>query len=61
MARRTVGLRKRKGQPKVVDQICDSGLDYHEGLSANQVKVILHELGFDQRADVLPDYFYARC
>ena len=48
MARRTVGLRDRKSKPKVDTEIFPYGLDYHEGLSPNQVKVILREFGFDK-------------
>lgn len=49
MARRTVGLRSRKSLPKMYDEILSFGLDYHEGLSVNQVKIILRELGFSNK------------
>lgn len=47
MARRNAGLRDRKSQPKVDTKVFPYGLDYHEGLSSNQVKIILREFGFD--------------
>jgi len=47
MARRVNGLRNRKVQPKMDTEILSYGLDYHEGLSPNQVSVILREFGFD--------------
>lgn len=49
MARRTKRLGNLRGKPKMDTEILSYGLDYHEGLSANQVKVILRELGFDHR------------
>lgn len=49
MARRTTGLRNRKSLPKMDTEIPSSGLDYHEGLSANQVKIILREFGFNDK------------
>lgn len=49
MARRTTGLRNRKSLPKMDAEIPSHGLDYHEGLSANQVKIILREFGFSNK------------
>lgn len=49
MAGRTTGLRNRKSKSKVDDQVFPYNLDYHEGLSYNQVKVILYEFGFDHK------------
>lgn len=48
MARRTARIRERKSKPKMDTEILSYGLDYHEGFSRNQVKVILREFGFDR-------------
>ena len=47
MARRTDRLGNSQSKPKVERVVRQASLDYHEGLSANQVKIILHELGLD--------------
>jgi hypothetical protein len=45
MAGSTNHLRMRKNKPKVDGSVYARRLDYHEGLSLNQVAVILKELG----------------
>jgi len=61
MARRSTGLRSRKSLPKMDTEILSSGLDYHEGLSANQVKVILRELHFsDKQLSKFNDWMYGQ-
>lgn len=47
MVRRATGLRNRKSKSKVDIKVCQDRFDYHEGLSLNQVKIILAEFGFD--------------
>lgn len=47
MGRRANGLGNLQGKRKVGNKIPVDGLDYHEGLSANQVKIVLAEFGFD--------------
>lgn len=46
MARRTGGLRDRKSKSKAHATVLQEPLDYHEGLSLNQVKIVLREFGF---------------
>lgn len=48
MARRTGSVGNLKSKPKVEPDFSEKSLDYHEGLSINQVRVILHEFGFKQ-------------
>lgn len=50
MARRTSGLGNSKSVGKVGSVLRKESLDYHEGLSANQVKVILREFGFNDKS-----------
>lgn len=47
MARRSNGLGNLQGKRKVDRKVPMERLDYHEGLSANQVKIVLRELGLD--------------
>lgn len=47
MARRTSGLRNRESKPQVDLKVHVGQLNYHEGLSFNQVTIILCELGLD--------------
>lgn len=35
-------------------------LDYHEGLSANQVKIILREFGLESKLDKFNDWMYGQ-
>lgn len=45
MARHIDGLRDRKSKSKVDAKALMASLNYHEGLSANQVKIVLTEFG----------------
>lgn len=47
MARRSGRLGNLHRGPKVGRKVPVERLDYHEGLSANQVKIILREFGLD--------------
>lgn len=51
MARRANGLGNLNGKSKVVKNISQEPLDYHEGLSLNQVKIILRESGLGRHFD----------
>lgn len=51
MAGRSDELRNRKGGCKVGAKISLEPLDYHEGLSLNQVKIILREFNLDHKYD----------
>lgn len=61
MARRTTGLRHHKSLPKMDTEIPSHGLDYHEGLSANQVKIVLREFGFnDKQLNKFNEWMYGQ-
>lgn len=60
MARRTDGLRDSKSKSKVDAQIRGKHLDYHEGLSANQVTIILRELGLGDRIDRFNEWMHGQ-
>lgn len=47
MARRFSSVGNSHSKSKVVGKVSLPVLDYHEGLSSNQVKIILIELGFN--------------
>lgn len=49
MARRSARLRSRQSQPEMDAEILSYSLDYHEGLSVNQVKIVLREFGFGSK------------
>lgn len=49
MVRRSDGLRGSKGGIKTRPKLRVESLDYHEGLSVNQVKIILREFGFNDK------------
>lgn len=49
MARRIDGLRNSKSGVQTRPKLRVESLDYHEGLSVNQVKIILRELKLDER------------
>lgn len=49
MARCKANSHTRAGKTK-------ESLDYHEGLSANQVKIILREIGLDKRISVFNEW-----
>lgn len=49
MVRRADGLRNSKGVVKAHPKLRVESLDYHEGLSSNQVKIILREFGFNDK------------
>lgn len=50
MARRTSRLGGSKDVGKVGRVLREEPLDYHEGLSANQVQIIFREFGFDDES-----------
>lgn len=50
MARRTTGLGNSKSVGKVGRVLRQESLDYHEGISANQAKIILREFGFNDKS-----------
>jgi len=60
MARRVDGLRDRKSKPKVDAKVLQASLDYHEGLSANQVKIILVEFGLGHKLNEFNDFMYGQ-
>ena len=60
MARRKNGLRKRKNEPKVDARFRKENLNYHEGLSANQVKIILRESGFGDYFNQFDQWMYGQ-
>ena len=60
MARRVNGLRDRKSKPKVDAKVLQASLDYHEGLSANQIKVILVEFGLGDRIEQFSEWMYGQ-
>lgn len=60
MARRTRGLRDRKSKSEVDTKVLQRSLDYHEGLSANQVKIILVELGMAGSIARFNDWMYGQ-
>lgn len=49
MARRVNGVGNLQSKPKAQRKVFVERLDYHEGLSHNQVKIILKELGYGDR------------
>lgn len=51
MAGRTNRLRNSKSRVQTRPKLHVESLDYHEGLSSNQVKIILVEFGFGDRID----------
>ena len=60
MVRRADGVRNRKDKPKVDVVVRKESLDYHEGLSINQVKIILREFGLEHKLDVFNDWMYGQ-
>ena len=60
MARRVDGLRNRKSKPKVDVKVLQRQLDYHEGLSSNQVKIILVEFGLGDKLDRFNEWMYGQ-
>lgn len=54
MGRRADGLGDIQGKRKVDRKVPLEQLDYHEGLSVNQVKVVLREFGL---ANTIRDFF----
>ena len=60
MAGRTNRLGSSKGGTKARVKLSTVGLDYHEGLSWNQVKIILHECGFGNRIGEFGGWLYGQ-
>jgi hypothetical protein len=60
MARRTARLRDSKSKSKVDVVVHKESLDYHEGLSANQVKIILAELGLTDKFKQFSEWMYGQ-
>lgn len=60
MVRRATGLRNRKSKSKVDAKILQASLDYHEGLSPNQIKIILVEFGLHDRIDQFNEWMYGQ-
>lgn len=60
MARRTSGLRNTQGASKVGRKVSQEPLDYHEGLSSNQVKIILRELGLGDKFKQFSEWMYGQ-
>jgi hypothetical protein len=60
MVRRTARLRDRKSKPKMDVKVLQRQLDYHEGLSANQVKVILVEFGLGDRIEQFSEWMFGQ-
>lgn len=61
MVRRSNGLRNSKGGVQARPKLRVESLDYHEGLSANQVKIILREFGFnDKQRDEFNEWMYGQ-
>lgn len=50
----------RKGSNKIRIERDEDRLDYHEGLSANQVKIILREFGLGDRLKQFDDWMYGQ-
>jgi hypothetical protein len=60
MAGRKVRLGYSRGKSKVDNKVRVESLDYHEGLSPNQVKIILRECGLYDRIDNFNDWLYGQ-
>lgn len=60
MARRSAKLGDIDSKYKVVRGIPKEPLDYHEGLSSNQVKIILREFGLYDRLNEFDEWMYGQ-
>lgn len=60
MAGRTGRLGYSRGKSKVDNKVRVESLDYHEGLSPNQVKIILRECGLYDRIDNFNEWMYGQ-
>ena len=60
MARRIDGLRNRKGRNETRSKLRVESLDYHEGLSANQIKIILREFKLSDRIKQFNEWMYGQ-
>lgn len=60
MARRSDGLRSSKSRVQTRPKLRVDSLDYHEGLSTNQVKIILREFGLYDRLQQFNEWMYGQ-
>lgn len=60
MARRATELRNRNNKSKMDVKVRQASLDYHEGLSANQVKIILRELRLEHKLDAFNEWMFGQ-
>lgn len=60
MGRRSSELGSVSGKRKVGRKVPSESLDYHEGLSVNQVKIILREFGFGDKYDEFSEWMHGQ-